>query len=101
MGWKRLNRSFSGEGLVEGSCKHGYEPLGSIKFWYIFKQLHNWLSSMKFMKSTSPQTACSGSFSTVGVGWFSNNPEANGLFWNIERGARNISPPHRVQHKLQ
>jgi hypothetical protein len=27
---------------VEGSCEHGIEPLGSIKFWEVLEGLHNW-----------------------------------------------------------
>jgi hypothetical protein len=27
---------------VEGSCEHGDEPSGSIKFWEVFEWLHNW-----------------------------------------------------------
>jgi hypothetical protein len=27
---------------VEGSCEHGNEPSGSIKYWEFLEQLHNW-----------------------------------------------------------
>jgi hypothetical protein len=27
---------------VEGSCEHGNEPLGSIKFWKVLEYLHYW-----------------------------------------------------------
>jgi hypothetical protein len=27
---------------VKGSCEHGNEPSGSIKFWDALEQLHNW-----------------------------------------------------------
>jgi hypothetical protein len=29
------------EGPVEGSCEHGIEPSGSIKWWGVFEGLHN------------------------------------------------------------
>jgi hypothetical protein len=29
-------------GPVEGSCKHGNKPPGSIKFWEFLEWLHNW-----------------------------------------------------------
>jgi hypothetical protein len=35
MGLYGLNLSCSGYGSVEGSCEHGKEPSGSIKFWEI------------------------------------------------------------------
>jgi hypothetical protein len=27
---------------VEGSCDHGNEPLGSIKYWEILEKLNDW-----------------------------------------------------------
>jgi hypothetical protein len=39
MGWYGLDRSSSGQGPVEGSCKHGNEPLDSIKYWEILECL--------------------------------------------------------------
>jgi hypothetical protein len=27
---------------VEGSCEHGNEPSGSIKWWEFLEWLHNW-----------------------------------------------------------
>jgi hypothetical protein len=27
---------------VEGSCEHGIEPSGSVKFWEVLEELHNW-----------------------------------------------------------
>jgi hypothetical protein len=33
MEWDGLDLSASGYGPVEGSCEHGNEPSGSIKFW--------------------------------------------------------------------
>jgi hypothetical protein len=27
---------------VEGTCEHGNEPTGSIKFWEVLESLHNW-----------------------------------------------------------
>jgi hypothetical protein len=27
---------------VEGSCEHGDEPSGSLKFWEVLEWLHNW-----------------------------------------------------------
>jgi hypothetical protein len=47
MGWHGLDRSGSGQGPVEGSCEHGNEHSGSIKWWEVLEQLHNWqLSSV-------------------------------------------------------
>jgi hypothetical protein len=37
MGWYGLDRSGSGYGPVEGSCEHGSEPSGSIKFWEVLE----------------------------------------------------------------
>jgi hypothetical protein len=37
MGWYGQDRSDSGLGPVEGSCEHGNEPSGSIKFWEILE----------------------------------------------------------------
>jgi hypothetical protein len=36
---------------VEGSCEHGNEPSGSIKFWEFLEWLHNW---QLLMKSSAP-----------------------------------------------
>jgi hypothetical protein len=33
MGCYKLDQSGLGQGPVEGSCEHGNEPSGSIKFW--------------------------------------------------------------------
>jgi hypothetical protein len=27
---------------VEGSCEHGHEPSGSIKYWEVLEYLQNW-----------------------------------------------------------
>jgi hypothetical protein len=27
---------------VKGSCEHGIEPSGSIKYWEVLEWLHNW-----------------------------------------------------------
>jgi hypothetical protein len=27
---------------MEGSCEHGNEPSGSIKYWEALEELHNW-----------------------------------------------------------
>jgi hypothetical protein len=40
MGWYGLDWLGSGQGPVEGSCEHGNEPSGSIKFWEVLE----WLS---------------------------------------------------------
>jgi hypothetical protein len=32
---------------MEGSCKHGNEPSGSIKCWKFLEYLHNWRLLMK------------------------------------------------------
>jgi hypothetical protein len=37
MGYYGLDRSGSGWGLVEGSCEHGSEPSGSIKYWEVLE----------------------------------------------------------------
>jgi hypothetical protein len=37
MGWYGLDSSTSGYGPVEGSCKHGNEPSGSMKCWEILE----------------------------------------------------------------
>jgi hypothetical protein len=37
MGWYGLHSSGSGQEPVEGSCEHGNEPSGSIKFWYVLE----------------------------------------------------------------
>jgi hypothetical protein len=37
--WYGLDRSGSGLGQVEGSCKHGNEPSGSIKCWGVAARL--------------------------------------------------------------
>jgi hypothetical protein len=37
MGWYGLDWSDSCQGLVEGSCEHVNEPLGSIKYWEILE----------------------------------------------------------------
>jgi hypothetical protein len=29
-------------GTVEGSCEHGNEPSGSIKYWEVLEWLHSW-----------------------------------------------------------
>jgi hypothetical protein len=42
MGWWGLDRSGSGQGLVEGSCEPGNEPSDSIKCWEVLEWLHNW-----------------------------------------------------------
>jgi hypothetical protein len=36
---------------VEGSCEHGIEPSGSIKFWEVLEGLHN---LRLLMKGSSP-----------------------------------------------
>jgi hypothetical protein len=36
-GWCEPDRCFSGQGSVEGSCEHGNEPPGSIKFWEVLE----------------------------------------------------------------
>jgi hypothetical protein len=40
MSWYELDRSGSGQGQVEGSCKHGDEPSGSLKCWEVPEWLH-------------------------------------------------------------
>jgi hypothetical protein len=42
MGLYGLDRSGSGYGEVEGSCEHGNEFLGSIRFWEVLEELYNW-----------------------------------------------------------
>jgi hypothetical protein len=42
MGLYGLDLSGSGERQVEGSCEHGTEPSGSIKYWQILEQLSDW-----------------------------------------------------------
>jgi hypothetical protein len=37
MEWYELDRSGSGQGLVEGSFEHRNEPLGSIKCWEVLE----------------------------------------------------------------
>jgi hypothetical protein len=37
IGWYGLDLFGSGEGPVEGSCEHGNETSGSIKFWEILE----------------------------------------------------------------
>jgi hypothetical protein len=37
IGWDGLDCSGSGEEPVEGSCEHGNEPAGSIKFWEVIE----------------------------------------------------------------
>jgi hypothetical protein len=40
--WCGLDWYGSGYGLVEGSCEHEIEPLGSVKCCEAFEWLHNW-----------------------------------------------------------
>jgi hypothetical protein len=42
MGWYGLDRSGPGWGPVEGSCEHGDESSGSLKWWEVPERLHNW-----------------------------------------------------------
>jgi hypothetical protein len=37
-----LDRSGSEYGPVEGSCEHGNELSGSLKYWEVLVWLHNW-----------------------------------------------------------
>jgi hypothetical protein len=41
MRWCGLDRSGSGQGLVERSSECGNEPSGSIKRWEVLEWLHN------------------------------------------------------------
>jgi hypothetical protein len=38
MGWYRLDSSGSEWGLLVGSCEHGNEPSGFVKFWVVFAE---------------------------------------------------------------
>jgi hypothetical protein len=42
MDWYGLTLSGIGQGPVEGSCEHGNEPMGSIKYWEILEGLNDW-----------------------------------------------------------
>jgi hypothetical protein len=39
--WYGLDRSGSGQGPVEGSCKHGNELSGSTEYWKVLEWQHN------------------------------------------------------------
>jgi hypothetical protein len=41
MGWYGLDSSGSGWIPVVGSCEHGNEPLGSVKYWEIIEELRD------------------------------------------------------------
>jgi hypothetical protein len=42
IGWDGMDQIDLAQEPVEGSCKHGDEPSGSIKFWGVLERLHNW-----------------------------------------------------------
>jgi hypothetical protein len=41
-------------GTVEGSCEHGNEPEGSLKYWESLEWLHNW---RLLEKSSAPRVS--------------------------------------------
>jgi hypothetical protein len=49
MGWCGLDRSGSGCGPVEGSFEHGNGTSGSVKYWEVLEELHDW----RFLKKGS------------------------------------------------
>jgi hypothetical protein len=51
MVWTFIDYSGSRYGAVEGSCEHGNEPSGFIKFWEVIEWLHNW---RLFKKGSAP-----------------------------------------------
>jgi hypothetical protein len=41
IGWDEMDWIDLAQGR-EGSCEHGEEPSGVLKFWEVLQQLHNW-----------------------------------------------------------